>query len=56
MEMVTWNHDGYFIRHGHDYHRAGYSHSLVGIPLFCLKLVKLKLIRVTNTNTFEQEI
>ena len=19
MEMVTWNHDGYFIRHGHDY-------------------------------------
>ena len=19
MEMVTWNHDGYYIRHGHDY-------------------------------------
>ena len=22
MEMVTWNHDGYFIRHGHDYVHA----------------------------------
>ena len=22
MEMVTWNHDGYFIRHGHNYRQT----------------------------------
>ena len=25
VEMITWNHDGYFIRHGHDYTSVDHS-------------------------------
>ena len=44
MEMVTWNHDGYFIRHGHDYFLAKYSltRSELFLGQYCTSSVHIK--------------